>query len=119
MPSQLVTDVRRLLADRADQGAPLTDLERTFLLAAIAPRTTAGDVVDELDAAIEYGRRVLLADPPRGTDPAVVAQRRREAARRLIVAARSALDYDPFLDVNTDLDELPGPGRPYRVDVDG
>lgn len=122
MASQLVDDVRRLLRDRAEAGVPLTALERTFLLAAMAPRSGAsGDVVDELEAAITYARRVLLADPPAGTDPAVVEQRRREAALRLIGAARSAITYDPFVDrePNAELAELPPDPRPKRADVDG
>lgn len=120
MPSQLVTDVRRLLAERTEAGAPLTALERTFLLAAIAPRTNASaDVVTELDDAITYARRVLLSEPPTGTDPRVVAQRRREAAGRLIAAARNALDYDPFLNLEDRLPDHPADPRPKRADVDG
>lgn len=123
MASQLVDDVRRLLRDRAEAGVPLTALERTFLLAAMAPRSAAsGDVVDELEEAITYARRVLLGDPPKGTDPAVVDQRRREAARRLLAAARAAISYDPFIDtepeVNATAADTDSP-RPHRLDVDG
>jgi hypothetical protein len=123
MPSQLVTDVRHLIRDRTDAGRPLTALEHTFLLAAIAPRTGAAgrDVVAELEDAITYGRRVLLADPPAGTDPAVVDQRRREAARRLLAAARAALDFDPFVDTYDPTAALPTAdhgGRPARADID-
>lgn len=127
MPSQLVTDVRQLITDRTEAGLPLTALERTFLLAAIAPRSGAGtDVVEELDAAITYGRRVLLAEPPAGTDPTVVAQRRREAATRLLAAARAAIDFDPTVGLETEADaepvvagSLPPDPRPKRLDVDG
>lgn len=119
MPSQLVTAVRALLTERADAGVPLTALERTFLLSALAPRTGASDdVVGQLEAAIVYARRVLLTDPPAGTDPAVVDQRRREATLRLIGAARAAIDYDPFAQ-RTTTPELPPDPRPKRADVDG
>ena len=122
MPSQLVRDVRQLITERTEAGVPLSAIERTFILSAIAPRTGAGtDVVDELDAAIVYGRRVLLADPPAGTDPAVVAQRRREAATRLLAAARAAIDFDPFLEEREPAlaTTLPPDPRPKRADVDG
>ena len=120
MPSQLVTDVRRLIAERVEAGAPLSAIERVFLLSVIAPpRSRAGiDVVGQLEAAIVYGRRVLLTDPPATADPAVVDQRRREATLRLIGAARAAIDYDPFAQ-RTTTPELPPDPRPKRADVDG
>lgn len=123
MPSQLVTDVRRLIAERTEAGAPLSAIERTFLLSVIAPpRSRASvDVVEELEEAITYGRRVLLTDPPATAAPDVVAQRRREAATRLLAAARAALDFDPareFDPATTDTD-LPADPRPKRADVDG
>lgn len=122
MPSQLVDDVRRLIADRTEAGRPLTDLERTFLLAAITPKATAGDVVDELEAALATARRVLLSDPHPSADPTLVEQHRRRAAAALIVAARAVLDFDPFrepYDPTAALDGMPDDPRRKRADVDG
>lgn len=122
MTSQLVAGIRALLTERADAGHPLTSLERTFILAAIAPRTRASDdVAADLEAAIVYARRVLLADPLPGADPAVVDRTRKAAARRLLAAARSCLDYDPFnaTDPTATLPTDDRGGRPARADVDG
>lgn len=122
MPSQLVDDVRRLIREREEAGAPLTALERTLLTAAIHPRSNApADLVDELEGALDHGRKVLLGHPPAGMDPATVHEHRTRAARRLIAAARAVLDYDPARELDepdTPLPEL-DPDRRRRADVDG
>lgn len=121
MTSRLVDDVRRLIRDRQETGHPLTDLERVFLLAAITAKASAGDVVDELEAAIVTARRVLLTTPHPGADPALVEQHRQRAARALIAAARAVLDFDPFRephDPAAALDGMPEDPRPRRADID-
>lgn len=120
MASQLVDDVRRLIRDRVEAGHPLTDLERVFLLAAIAPKATAGDVVDELEEAIRLGRSILLGTPPSGWAPTQVEAMRRQAASRLLAAARAVLDFDPFREPYDPTAALPTERlRPERADVDG
>lgn len=120
MPSQLVTSVRALLAERADAGLPLSAIERTFILAAITPATpTSGDVLTELESAITEGRRILLADPPTTADPAQVDRVRKVAARRLLAAARSAIDYDPTREFDPTANIPDARLRPTRADVDG
>lgn len=119
MPSQLVDDVRALLRERAEAGRPLTALERTFLLAAMAPRTATGsDVVDELEAAITDARRYCLTDPPPQVAREDVDKARRAAVVRLLAAARAAIDYDPVPPATDDVDH-PADPRPRRADVDG
>ena len=122
MPSQLVAEVRRMIREREEAGQPLTSLERTFILAAVVPRRNTPDLVDELEAAIGEARKVLLAAPPAGIDPAQVDTVRRRTTRRLLAAARDLIDYDPALEphdpsaILATLDvELPRP----RADVDG
>lgn len=121
MPSQLVAEVRRMVRDREEAGQPLTSLERTFILAAVVPRRNMPDLVDELEGAIAEARKVLLADPPRGLDPAQVDAVRRRSTRRLLVAARSLLDHDPALEATEEDTPLPelDPDRRLRADVDG
>lgn len=121
MPSQLVNDVRALIAARHEAGSPPTALERTFILAALGKRTAAGDVVDELEEAITLGRRVLLTEPPAEAPADLVRARRREAATRLLAAARAVLDDDPFLDGYDPAAAAPDTdhgGRPERADLD-
>lgn len=124
MPSELVTGIRLLLAEREEEGRRVTAAERAMLLASLARYDRAGgDAVDELEAAIGHARRVCLTEPNAGTDPAVVEQARRDAVRRLLAAARGLLDFtppDPDFDPNGALPEGPAHGgRPERADVDG
>jgi hypothetical protein len=122
MPSQLVDEVRRLIAAREEARRPLTSLERAFLTAAITPRRNVPDLVDELEEAIVLARRVLLADPPPGVDAVLVAGRRRHATTRLIAAARAVLDHDPALedyDPTATAPPVDHGGRLERADVDG
>jgi hypothetical protein len=123
MPSALVDEVRALIAAREEAKRPLTSLERAMLTASITPRRNTPDLVDELEAAITQGRRVLLGDPPPGADPAYVAAHRRTAATRLLAAARAVLDHDPARESLEDYDptaNLPDERlRPARADVDG
>lgn len=122
MPSELVNGIRTLLAEREEEGRRVTAPERAMILATLARYDRAGgDVVDELEDAIAYARRVCLTEPPAGTDPAIVAQRRREAVLRIFAASRALLDftppdpeYDPTANITTPAD-LP----PARADVDG
>lgn len=118
MPSQLVDDVRRLIRAREEAGRPLTALERTLLLATLAPRRTGGaDAVDELEAAIAHARTVLLGNPPPVVDELAVVTTRRRAVARLLAAARGVLDYEP-----PDHDPTAAavdPVRPPRADIDG
>lgn len=121
MPSDLVNDVRALLAEREEEGRRVTAPERAMLLATLARYDRAGgDAVDELEDAIVVARRVCLTEPPAGTPLIVVAQHRRDAVRRLLAAARGLLDYtppDPEYDptATTATVDLP----PARADVDG
>lgn len=120
MPSELVVEVRRLIRRRTEEGRPLTMPERALLLATLAPpRRTGGDVVDELEAAIAAGRRHLFTTP---TTPADV-DATREAARRLLAAARAVLDYAPAypddFDPAATAPLIDHGGRPERADVDG
>lgn len=122
MPSQLVDEVRALIHAREEAKRPLSSLERAFLMAAIVPRRNTPDLVDELEESLTIARRVLLSDPPPGADPAYVAQHRRKAAARLIVAVRAVLDHDPALEEYDPTAAIPQddddePRR--RADVDG
>lgn len=122
MPSQLVAEVRQLIRAREEAGSPLTSLERTFIMAAVVPRRNMPDLVDELEAALVEARRVLLADPPNGLDPAQVDTVRRRTTRRLLAAARMLLDHDPALedhDPNATLATLDVDVPRQRADVDG
>jgi len=121
MPSQLVDEVRRMIRDREEAGAPLTALERTLLTAAIHPRSNApADLVDELEGAITAARRDLLPLFNRtGQNPQLIAGRR--ALTRLVLAARAVLDYDPAREPAPEPTPLPklDPDRRLRADVDG
>lgn len=122
MPSQLVAEVRQLIHAREEAGSPLTSLERTFIMAAVVPRRNMPDLVDELEAALVEARRVLLADPPKGLDPAQVDTVRRRTTRRLLAAARMLLDHDPALedhDPNATLATLDVDVPRQRADTDG
>lgn len=111
MPSQLVADVRRRIAD---EGRPLSSVERALLLATLAPpRRGGGDVVDELEAAIVAARYTLAESH---------AMHRVAAIKRLLAAARAVLDYtppDPDYDPAATVPEDDHGGRPARLDVDG
>jgi hypothetical protein len=120
MPSQLVDDVRRMVRDREEAGAPITALERALLIAAIHPRRNApADLVDELESAIAAARNTLLPlfNNTRG-NPDLIAGRR--AATHLIAAARAVLDYDPAREEHDHTATLPepDPDRRLRADVD-
>lgn len=122
MPSQLVDDVRRMVRDREEAGAPLTALERALLIAAIHPRRNApADLVDELESAITDARKYLLTDPPASVPYNVVVDARRGAARKLIAAARAVLDYDPAREDHDPTATIPDvdDDRRLRADVDG
>lgn len=113
MPSQLVDDVRRLLRARFDAGRPVTDLERTLILATLARRVRADeDVVDELEAAIKAARYTLAESH---------AEHRPAAIRRLLAASRAVLDYDPFVEYDPAAcaPAVDHGGRPERADIDG
>lgn len=123
MPSELVNGIRALLAEREEEGRRVTAPERAMILATLARYDRAGgDVVDELEAAIAYARRVCLTEPPAGTPLDVVAQRRRDAVLRMFAASRALLDftppdptYDPTANIDTTTADLPR----ARADVDG
>lgn len=118
MPSELVDGVRALIRAREEDGRPLTALERTLLLATLAPRRTGGaDAVDELEAAIAHARTVLLGTPPAVVDELAVVTARRRAVARLLAAARGILDHEP---PEHDTTAAAGEAiRPPRADIDG
>lgn len=123
MPSPLVEGIRALIAERVDAGVPLSSLERTHVLAALAARTDASrDTIDELEDAITQARAVLLSEPPAGLPDDHVKTVRRDATLRLLAAARACIDYDPFNDYNPtallDHDTETHAGRKHRADID-
>lgn len=119
MPSELVDGVRALIRARVDAGKPVTDLERTLILATLARRVRADkDVVDELEAAIATARIVLLGRPIAA--PEHPLDERRAAIRRLLAASRAVLDYDPFVEYDpaATAPAVDHGGRKRRADID-
>ncbi|MEG1971493.1 MAG: hypothetical protein RR101_15385, partial [Burkholderiaceae bacterium] len=113
MPSPLVTSIRALIRERRESGRPVSDLERAMILSAVTAHRTDGDVAEELERAINNARGVLLSDPEPFQDV------RRAAVRRLLAAARAALDYEPApheYDPTAAATEKP---RRDRADIDG
>lgn len=113
MPSELVDGVRALIRTRVDAGRPVTDLERTLILATLARRVRADeDVVDELEAAIVAARYTLAESH---------AEHRPAAIRRLLAASRAVLDYDPFVEYDpaATAPAVDHGGRKPRADIDG